>query len=110
MFVTFYNVGQLLSWMSYLLVQHPEIEQKIYDEIVSILGENASQMSDEDIVSKLDYETLSKFNYLESALLETLRLYPSVPHLVRFATRDIELDDGKVIKKGDVCIHCYLYK
>ena len=87
------------------MVKNPQAEQKIFEEIKSVLGQDVTELSDEEIMSRVNYETLSKFEYLESALLETLRLHPSVPQLVRFATQDIKLDNGKTINKGDVCVY-----
>jgi cytochrome P450 len=40
--------------------------------------------------------------------LESLRLHPSVPTLIRFAVEDIECPEGEIIRKGDgVIIYCY---
>ena len=59
------------------------------------------------------YAKIKKTPYLEAVLLESLRLHPSVPFLLRFAVKDIpipsklcdEYNDGnkdnKVIRKGD---------
>merc|ERR1712129_481474 len=44
--------------------------------------------------------------FIECCLKETLRLYPSVPHLVRTAKQDIELYNGSVIKKGEEIYIC----
>ena len=50
---------------------------------------------------KLQYDTIGKCKYLENSFLETLRLRPSVPHLVRYAKVDIPLPNGDVIRKGN---------
>ena len=67
------------------------VQQKILDEI-------AQHIPNDGV---MDYNVINKCSYLESAFLETLRLRPSVPHLVRYAKIDIVLPNGDIIRKGD---------
>jgi len=87
------TTAQLLSWFSYLLTQkeNKHIEEKIMDEISQHIGDNVD----------LDYNVIGNCQYLESSFLETLRLRPSVPHLVRYAKIDIPLPNGDIIRKGN---------
>ncbi|TMW62724.1 hypothetical protein Poli38472_005342 [Pythium oligandrum] len=45
-------------------------------------------------------EQAQQLIYLEAALRETLRLYPSVPCMIKNATRDVVFGDGTFIEKG----------
>jgi len=88
------TTAQLLSWFCYLVTQKENewVQEKIVEEIGQhITGD----------LTDIDYNAINKCQYLESAFLETLRLRPSVPHLVRYAKIDIELPNGDVIRKGD---------
>ena len=86
------TTAQLLSWTVYELCMSPEIQIKIRNEISSVTPNG-----------DITYDNVSQFKYLECVLLEALRLHPSVPVLLRFATREIKLKNGQTIHKNDVC-------
>jgi len=88
------TTGEALSWFSYLLGQNKEIEKNVLKEINEVIPPHIQD-------SEINYEMINKCHYLECCLLETLRIRPSVPHLVRFAKVDIPLPDGHTIRKGD---------
>mmetsp|Transcript_29438 Transcript_29438/g.45527 ORF Transcript_29438/g.45527 Transcript_29438/m.45527 type:complete len:373 (-) Transcript_29438:44-1162(-) len=81
----------LLTWTFYELFQHPEMEQKILDEINSVL---ATEPLSHDIVKKLPY--LSNF------LSEVLRLHPPVPFDTKRSIDQDTLPDGTIIPPGTV--------
>eukprot|EP00850_Spirogloea_muscicola_P013291 SM000089S23847 [mRNA] locus=s89:289424:292536:- [translate_table: standard] len=115
-----------LSWFFWLLTKHPEVEQKIYDEISSILEARSRQSTQTNAVSAnlegkaaagapevapqsalktledetFSFEELKSMNYLHAAISEALRLYPSVPADTKFAMKDDILPDGTVVTKG----------
>uniref|UniRef100_A0A7I4AJ94 Cytochrome P450 n=1 Tax=Physcomitrium patens TaxID=3218 RepID=A0A7I4AJ94_PHYPA len=74
-----------LTWFFYMMSSHPEIADKIFDElstVVAVAGKHSEELTEESVVefSKLlTYEKLGKLHYLHAALSETLRLYPAVP-------------------------------
>ncbi|CAK1552457.1 unnamed protein product [Leptosia nina] len=74
-----------------LLAEHPEIQEKIYQEIERVLG---------DTTRPIPYDDLPKLKYLDAVIKETLRLYPSAPLIGRLADRDVTLPSGKTIPKG----------
>jgi cytochrome P450 len=69
------------AWILYLLHLHPEVEQRLVEELDSVLGGRTPGLD--------DFERLP---YLEMVLSETLRLYPSVWMVVRRANGDYDLD------------------
>ena len=69
----------------------------------------------EDGINQLKYDDnfVNGYRYLTACLLETLRFRPSVPFLVRYAVKDVEIkfeNNVYTISKGDcVAVHCYSY-
>ncbi|KAJ9579359.1 hypothetical protein L9F63_024533, partial [Diploptera punctata] len=68
LFYGFNKVSILLSFVSYQLALHPDIQINLQQEIDNNLKENGN---------KLTYEALHNMKYLNMVILETLRLYPS---------------------------------
>ncbi len=80
-----------LSFCSYELALHPEIQERLHKETETAFDENG----------EINYETLSKLPFLDSVISETLRLYPPLLRLEREAMEDIDLDNSNVkIPKG----------
>ena len=78
-----------LSWTFYLLSKHPEIEQRLLDEIEAVIGQRRITLDD-----------LPRLNYTEMVIKESLRLYPPAYALfAREALEDVEVG-GHWIKKG----------
>ena len=63
------TTSTFLSWASYLLASHPDIQQKLYDEIKILF-------KDKEINSEIDYDQLMSLCYLDNVCNEVLRLYP----------------------------------
>eukprot|EP01084_Bolivina_argentea_P138606 243977_1 len=90
------TTAQMLSWFMYHIFTNNlvEIEGKIREEINNIFGSDDNEL-------KMTYDNVHKCKYIECCLKETLRLYPSVPHLNRTPIKDIETPNGYIIRKGD---------
>ncbi|KAK7385513.1 hypothetical protein VNO78_31235 [Psophocarpus tetragonolobus] len=89
-----------LSWFFWLLINHPRVEQKILNEITSVLSHTRGpdiRLWTED---PLDFGEADRLVYLKAALAETLRLYPSVPQDFKQALSDDVLPDGTVVPAG----------
>lgn len=71
-----------LCFQFVLLANHKDVQEKIVEEIHSVVGDN-----DEAIA----FADLSKMQYLEIVVKECLRLYPSVGTIARQTTEDMEL-------------------
>ncbi len=95
--VLFFSVGfetssQLLAYCTYCLALNPDCQEKLHDEIEQILSSNHGQ---------IDYDIVSKMNYLDAVISETLRLYNPVLRVKRQASEDYVLGStGIVIEKG----------
>ncbi|CAG8489765.1 13917_t:CDS:10, partial [Ambispora leptoticha] len=86
------TTAQALSWMFYLIVTHPEVEQRLLEEIENILDPDASPT----------YDDTRKLKYATAVIYETLRLYPSVPKTGKLAVNDDILPDGTFIPSGTI--------
>lgn len=88
------TTAQAMSWCLYLVMQHPEVEAQLLEEVTSITG-----------ASELTYAHLTELTFTEDVLREALRLYPSVPLDPKLATEDVTLPDGTFAPKGTVIFY-----
>ncbi|XP_065873830.1 cytochrome P450 86B1-like [Euphorbia lathyris] len=87
-----------LAWFFWLVNNHPDVEKEILHEINEILGNRDHENQNNEIVFTV--EELKKMVYLQAALSESMRLYPSVPTELKEVIEDDVLPDGSVLKKG----------
>ncbi|XP_064419307.1 cytochrome P450 27C1 [Latimeria chalumnae] len=85
-----------LSWTTYLLAKHPEVQQAVYEEIVNNLG--TQQLPTAEDVSKLPL--------IRGVLKETLRLFPVLPGNGRVTQEDMVIG-GYLIPKGTQLALCH---
>ena len=78
-----------MSWTLYLLAKHPEHQEKVREEVRSVL------MGRE----WLEYDDLKDLKYTQWCIKEAMRLYPPVTPFHRQCSEDIELD-GHMLPKG----------
>ncbi|RZC41366.1 p450 domain containing protein, partial [Asbolus verrucosus] len=71
-----------------MLAMHPDIQQKVYEEISKIMGK-----SDRDI----DVKDLDQLTYLECVIKETLRLFPIGMVIGRSIDRNLALGSTVLI-------------
>lgn len=60
-------------------------KEKIYKELMGIYGMQDSKST------PVKFKDLQYMNYLECVINETLRLFPSVPFIGRYLTKDIKI-------------------
>ncbi|XWS39586.1 hypothetical protein CRYUN_Cryun18bG0068000 [Craigia yunnanensis] len=95
-----------LSWFFWLLEKNPTVEENILAEICRIISER-EEMKNGEVKSPLIFsaEEIKKMDYLQAALSEALRLYPSVPVDHKEVVEDDVFPDGTVLKKGTKVIY-----
>ncbi|KAG0455232.1 hypothetical protein HPP92_024524 [Vanilla planifolia] len=91
-----------LAWFFWLLHNNPRVEAQIQSEISAIVKQRRGPVAEEVVFT---VEELKKMEYLQAALTESLRLYPSVPVDFKEATEDDVLPDGTSVKKGGRVIY-----
>jgi len=85
------TTSSALSWVTFLLAKHPEIQDRLRAEIRASLPDPASG----EAITAADIDRLA---LLSAVCSETLRLYPTVPVTGRFNTRDTHIGDVLVPK------------
>ncbi|XP_059172311.1 cytochrome P450 3A12-like [Physella acuta] len=74
-FAGFETTATTLQFCLYLLAKHPEIQEKVYQEICSVVASDSPT-----------YEELGQLTYMEQVINETLRFYSPLPLVSRIAT------------------------
>ncbi|KAH9727193.1 cytochrome P450 71A25 [Citrus sinensis] len=72
-----------LEWTMTEILRHPKIMEKLQNEVRRIVGDNKSDITDDD---------LDKLHYLKAVFKETLRFHPPVPLLLpRQSTQAVKI-------------------
>jgi len=85
-----------LSWLLYLLSQHPECLAQVRQEFESVLGERP-----------LNHADLPNFEYTMQVIYEGLRLYPPFWMIDRMAIADDRIGDIAISKGSTVIVYVY---
>ncbi|CAH0720550.1 unnamed protein product, partial [Brenthis ino] len=87
------TVASTLGYVLLMLGSHPDVQNKLYNEVKQIFEDNKSDLTKEDLLSLV---------YCEAVIQETLRLYPPLPVVTRHADRDLQIKSC-TIPKGTLC-------
>ncbi|XP_050069636.1 probable cytochrome P450 313b1 [Anopheles maculipalpis] len=71
-----------LSHVVLMLAIHQDVQQRVYEEIVTTLGGS---------IGEVENEHLSRLTYMEMVLKETMRLFPVGPIIARQCTEDTKI-------------------
>jgi len=83
------TTANTMSWIFYLLAQHPEAEKKLHDELSAVLGDRLPTVAD---IPQLIYTNL--------IVQETLRLYPAAWAINREPIEEVEIG-GHAYQPGE---------
>ncbi|KFV51364.1 Cytochrome P450 3A9, partial [Gavia stellata] len=93
LFAGYEPTSNTLCYLAYELAMHPDVQQKLLEEIDTVLPNKAP----------LTYEVMMQLEYLDMTLNETLRLFPLGGRIERVCKKDVEIN-GVTIPKGTVVI------
>ncbi|XP_070549952.1 ultra-long-chain fatty acid omega-hydroxylase-like [Ptychodera flava] len=83
-----------ISWCLYNLAKNPEHQQKCREEIDEVLSGK-----EEDVI---DWDDISKLNYLTLCIKESMRVHPPVPFIGRRLTKPLNVSElGVTIPAGE---------
>uniref|UniRef100_A0A0K0FEI4 Cytochrome P450 4V2 (inferred by orthology to a human protein) n=1 Tax=Strongyloides venezuelensis TaxID=75913 RepID=A0A0K0FEI4_STRVS len=94
MFAGHDTTSSLVSYLWWALACNQDIQEKVYEEIYDVFGEEERDVLPED---------LPKLNYTDMVIKETLRRYSIVPYFNRGIANEIEVC-GYVIPKGAIFV------
>uniref|UniRef100_A0AAG5CXD5 Cytochrome P450 n=1 Tax=Anopheles atroparvus TaxID=41427 RepID=A0AAG5CXD5_ANOAO len=80
-----------ISFLLQSLAKNPDVQQRVFEEVRSIVGDDRSQ--------RVTLAMLNDMSYLDLVIKETLRLYPSVPMIGRKMIETTEIN-GKTFPAG----------
>ncbi|CAK9026138.1 Cytochrome P450 86B1 [Durusdinium trenchii] len=88
------TTAQALAWTVFCISGHPDVEQRIVEELDSVVVDK--------VEGTLTYQKVSQLPFLQAVVSEALRLYPSVPFDSKVAINDDTLPDGTFVPGGAV--------
>ncbi|XP_075986352.1 uncharacterized protein LOC142983401 [Anticarsia gemmatalis] len=91
-FAGFDTTSNTLVSVLIMLGAYPEVQQRVYDEIIQTIGK------DRDV----EKDDVKKLVYLEAVLMETMRMFPSAPLFLRSVDKDVKLKNY-TLRKGSSC-------
>lgn len=91
------TTASTLNWCWYLISQHPEVEQKLWEELEALSGP----------LDALPFDRLARFPYARQILDETMRLYPAGWMLSRKALQDDQLGEYFVPAGTEIYVGLY---
>jgi len=108
------TTANALTWTFYLLSQHPDVERRLDEELCSVLGRENNNNDDNGggLNRSKDYTDtprlptipdITKLEYTEKVLRESMRLYPPAWTLGRQALTDYAIDKY-VIPSGSIVL------
>ncbi|XP_041778262.1 cytochrome P450 4d2-like [Anopheles merus] len=90
-----------IAFTFYQLAKHPEIQEKLHQELQDVLGVDYRQVP-------LTYNTLQNFRYLDMVVKESLRLLPPVSFIGRRLVEDIQMNGVTIPAGTDFTIPIYV--
>lgn len=98
-FAAHQTVKTTLTFLFYSLAKHSDVQQKVYDEVKLVLG---------DQFDYLDSDHVKDLSYTEAAIFETLRLYPVFPFIGRKLKSEITIGDLTFPKDVEILISPFM--
>ncbi|XP_067217204.1 probable cytochrome P450 6g2 isoform X2 [Linepithema humile] len=83
-----------IAFALYNLARHPELQATLYDEIQTHISGK-----------ELTMDLITEMSFLDSVLIETLRLHPPLPIVDRIATRNYKLLSTGLIIEKDIPVY-----
>ncbi|XP_058822317.1 cytochrome P450 4d2-like [Topomyia yanbarensis] len=83
MFAGHDTTSSALTFITYLLAKHPDVQEKLHQEISTVLGGTT--------IPSLTSSILNQLKYMDSVIKESLRIYSPVPYFSRTIDKETEL-------------------
>jgi len=86
----------LMSWTFFMLTAHPDIQNRLYEEIMTNIGDGEP---------RFDLLAAQQMPYLNGVVYETLRLHPPVPVDPKTCIEEDTLPDGTRVPAGTTIMY-----
>lgn len=86
------TTSSAMAFCCFTIAKHPEVQQKVFEEILSVIGDDKEK--------PVTIQDLNNLNYLERVIKETLRMFPPVAAFGRKMKEDVMISKGKI---DEVC-------
>ncbi|ELU17544.1 hypothetical protein CAPTEDRAFT_120352, partial [Capitella teleta] len=96
-FAAYGTIGDAMSMILYSLADNPEVQEKVFDEINSVLGDS----------KECSYDQVKQLSYLSMVVDESLRRYPPALMVDRLCSGDVVIKGYKFFKDLVVTIPVY---
>ncbi|PFH46929.1 hypothetical protein AMATHDRAFT_153366 [Amanita thiersii Skay4041] len=83
------TTSSALSRILYMLAMNPEVQERVWEEVVTAIRTKGDRGEGEEGIGRLGYDEVSGLPWLDAVVKETLRLYPPVPFVRRTAVREV---------------------
>lgn len=87
-----------LSYIILLLAMHPDVQEKVYEELQTVF-------ESQDKITK--YEHIQRLTYLDRVIKEGMRVLPVVPFMMRTATADTQISNCTIPKDAFILMSIY---
>lgn len=91
----FETVSSTLSLLTLLVAFHPEVQDKIFEELESVFSSAEEEVND---------EKLKQLTYLEYVIKEAMRFWPPVPFVARCTSGELDLGGYTIPVGCNICI------
>lgn len=108
------TTANALTWTYYLLAQHPDVEEKVFEEIDSVLKNSSvtkGNVDNTNSYSKYRIPTskdIPKLKYIENVFREAMRLFPPVWSIGRIVEDDYTIGDFIIPKDSAIFMSQYV--
>ncbi|RZC32482.1 p450 domain containing protein, partial [Asbolus verrucosus] len=88
-----------ICFVLYAIAQNPEVQEKVYEELLAVLGP--------DYRKEIHFGDIQQLKYLDIVIKEAHRLYPPVPLIERSLEEDCTIDGVTIPKDTNISIFLY---
>uniref|UniRef100_A0A1I8NMZ0 Cytochrome P450 n=1 Tax=Stomoxys calcitrans TaxID=35570 RepID=A0A1I8NMZ0_STOCA len=88
-----------LAHICYLVARHPEVQKKLFQEILEVFGKDKQQ--------PVTIKQLQELKYMECVIKESLRLYPAVPIIGRLTEQDTVINGVTIPSNTHILLLIY---
>ena len=94
------TTANALSYVTYLLALHPDIQEKLYKEV-------KVKFQDDTFLNLQMYEKMQTLNYLDQVLSEALRMFPPAYFVFRNAKKDFYMNGACLPSSVEIMVPIY---